>query len=94
MEPILRPFRNRLRRRLAFITDVIRKLVAILAPQAREVRSHKDVPVLRVNHVTVQTIMFRMREGARRSPVMTEGCKAGPEYARAVRRWGSLPGAT
>ena len=44
MEPGLRPFRNRLRRRLAFITGFIGKLLAILTPQVREVRSQRMCP--------------------------------------------------
>jgi hypothetical protein len=44
MEPVLRPFGNRLRRRLAFIADLIRKPLAVLAPQAREVRSQRMCP--------------------------------------------------
>jgi hypothetical protein len=44
MEPVLRPFRNRLRRRLAFITDSLRKLLAILKSQAPEVRSQRMCP--------------------------------------------------
>jgi transposase len=38
MEPVLRPFRDRLRRRLAFITDLFGKL------QVREVRSQRMCP--------------------------------------------------
>ena len=44
MEPVLRPFRNRVRRRLAFITDLCGKLLAILTPQARAVRSQRMCP--------------------------------------------------
>jgi hypothetical protein len=44
MEPVLRPFRNRLGRRLAFITDWLGKLLAILTPQAREVPSQRMCP--------------------------------------------------
>ncbi len=44
MEPVLRPFRNRLRRRLAFITDLLGKLLAMRTPQAREVRSQRMCP--------------------------------------------------
>ncbi len=44
MEPGGRPLRNRLRRRLAFITDWFGKIRAILIPQAREVRSQRMCP--------------------------------------------------
>jgi hypothetical protein len=44
METVLRPFRNRLRRRLAFMADLFGKLLAILIPQAREVRSQRMCP--------------------------------------------------
>lgn len=44
MEPVLRPFRNRLRRRLAFITDLFGKLLAILTPQARYFQSQRVCP--------------------------------------------------
>ena len=44
MEPVLRPFRNRLRRRLAFITDLFGKLLAILTPQARDFQSQRVCP--------------------------------------------------
>ncbi len=44
MEPVFRPFRNRLRRRLAFITDLFGKLLAIVTPQAQEVRSQRMCP--------------------------------------------------
>jgi hypothetical protein len=44
MEPGTRPLRNRLRRRLAFITDFLGKLLAILIPRAREVRSQRMCP--------------------------------------------------
>ena len=44
MEPVLRPFRNRLRRRLAFITDWFGKLLAILTPQARYFQSQRMCP--------------------------------------------------
>jgi hypothetical protein len=44
MEPVLRPFRRRLRRRLAFLSDLFGKLLAILTPQAPEVRSQRMCP--------------------------------------------------
>ena len=44
MEPVLRPFRRRLRRRLAFLGDVFGKLLATLTPQAREVLSQRMCP--------------------------------------------------
>ena len=44
MEPVLRQFRNRLRRRLAFIAHGLGKLLAILVPQAREVRLQRMCP--------------------------------------------------
>jgi len=44
MEPVFRQFRNRLRRRLAFIADLFAKLLVILIPQAREVRSQRMCP--------------------------------------------------
>lgn len=44
MEPILRQFRNRLRRRLAPVRDLLRKVLAILIPQAREVRTQRMCP--------------------------------------------------
>ena len=44
MEPVLRQFRNRLRRRLAFIADLFGKLLAILIPQAREARLQRMCP--------------------------------------------------
>ncbi len=44
MEPVFRPFRNRLRRRLAFITALFGKLLATLKPPAREFRSQRMCP--------------------------------------------------
>jgi hypothetical protein len=44
MEPGGRPMRTRLRRRLAFIADLFAKLLAILTPQAKEVRSQRVCP--------------------------------------------------
>jgi len=44
MEPGGRPLRNQLRRRLAFVTDLFRKLLSILTPQAREVRPQRMCP--------------------------------------------------
>lgn len=43
MEAILRPFRNRLRRRLAFMADWLRKVRAVLT-SGREVRSQRMCP--------------------------------------------------
>jgi hypothetical protein len=40
MEPVSRP----LRRRLAYISDLLVKLVAILTPRTREVRSQRMCP--------------------------------------------------
>jgi len=44
MEPVLRPLRNRVRRRLAFVADLCGKLFAILIPRAPEVRSQRMCP--------------------------------------------------
>jgi len=44
MEPVLREFRNRLRRRLVPLRDLLRKVLAILIPQAREVRTERMCP--------------------------------------------------
>ena len=44
MEPLLRPFGNRARRRLAFIADWYGKLLAILTPSSLEVRSQRMCP--------------------------------------------------
>jgi hypothetical protein len=44
MEPVLRLFRNRSRRRLAFMADSFRRLLAMLTPHAREVRSQMMCP--------------------------------------------------
>jgi transposase len=44
MEPVLLPFRRRLRRRLAFLGDVFGKLLATLTPPTREVRSQRMCP--------------------------------------------------
>jgi hypothetical protein len=44
MEPVLRPFCSRLRRRLAFIADLLRKLLVILTPEALEVPSQRMCP--------------------------------------------------
>jgi hypothetical protein len=44
MELDLRQVRNRLRRRLAFISDLFGKLLRILIPQAREIRSQRMCP--------------------------------------------------
>ena len=41
MDPVSRPFRNRLRRRLAFIANLYGKLRTILTQQDREVRSQR-----------------------------------------------------
>jgi len=44
MEPILGSFRNRLRRRLASIADLLGKLRATLAPQAQQIGSQRMCP--------------------------------------------------
>jgi transposase len=44
MEPLLRAFYNRARRQLAFIADWCGKLLAMLTPRAREVRSQRICP--------------------------------------------------
>jgi hypothetical protein len=44
MEPVLRPFRKRLGRRLASITGAFGKLRAILTPEAQEVRAQRMCP--------------------------------------------------
>ena len=44
MDPMLRPFRDWLRRRLAFMTNLFRKLRVILMPQAPEVRLQRICP--------------------------------------------------
>ena len=44
MEPVLGPFRNRLRRKLAFITDWFGKFLAAHTPHAREVQSQRMCP--------------------------------------------------
>ena len=44
MEPGLRTFRNRLRRRLAFITKLFAKLRAVSTPQARDAQSQRMCP--------------------------------------------------
>jgi transposase len=44
MEPVLRPLRNRARRRLAFVADWCGKVLTILIPRAREVRSQRMCP--------------------------------------------------
>jgi hypothetical protein len=55
MEPLLRPFRNRARRQLAVIADWYGKLLAMLTPRAREVRSQRMCPfcgLITPRHVT------------------------------------------
>jgi hypothetical protein len=44
METVIRPFRNRLRRGLALITEWFAKLLAILTPQAGEVQTQRMCP--------------------------------------------------
>jgi hypothetical protein len=44
MEPVLRSFRNRLRRRLIPVTGFLRKLLGMLTPRAQEVRSQRMCP--------------------------------------------------
>ena len=44
MEPILGSFRNRLRRRLAYVANLFRKLLRILIPQAQHVQSQRICP--------------------------------------------------
>ena len=44
MEPVSHPLRSRFRRRLAFMTDMFWKLLAIFRPPAREVRSTRMCP--------------------------------------------------
>lgn len=44
MESFLRPLRDRLRRRLAFIADWFGKLLAILTPRAPGVRAQRMCP--------------------------------------------------
>jgi ribosomal protein S27AE len=44
MEPVLRPFRNRLRRRLIPVTGLLGKLVEMLTPKVREVRLQRMCP--------------------------------------------------
>jgi hypothetical protein len=44
MDPILRSFRNRLRRRLAFLTTFLRKAGATLVPQVQEIRAQRMCP--------------------------------------------------
>jgi hypothetical protein len=44
MEPVLLPFRRRLRRRLAFLGDVFGSLLAKLPPRTQEVRSQRMCP--------------------------------------------------
>jgi len=44
MEPVLLPFRRRLRRRLAFLGDVFGKLLAVLTPPIPEVRLQRMCP--------------------------------------------------
>ena len=44
MESYVRPLRNRLRRRLAFIADGCGKLLAIFIPRARRVRAPRICP--------------------------------------------------
>ena len=49
MEPASHPLGSRLCRRLAFLTDMFWKLLAILRPPAREVRSTRMCPLVHVS---------------------------------------------
>jgi transposase len=44
MEPVLRPLRNWARRRLGFVANWCGKVLMILIPRAREVRSQRMCP--------------------------------------------------
>ena len=44
MEPIVRSFRNRLRKQLAFIADLSRNVRAMLVPRGWEIRSQRMCP--------------------------------------------------
>jgi hypothetical protein len=44
MQPIGHLFRSRVRRRLAFITDLLRDLPGTLVPRVREIRSQRMCP--------------------------------------------------
>ena len=44
MEPVLREFRNHLRRRLKQARDLLLKLLAILIPRAQQVRTQRMCP--------------------------------------------------
>ena len=44
MESFRRPFRDRLRRRLALIRDSFRKVLTTLTPQTREIRAQRMCP--------------------------------------------------
>jgi hypothetical protein len=44
MESVSRPLRSRFHRRLAYISDLLVKLVAIFTPRTREVQSQRMCP--------------------------------------------------
>ena len=44
MEPALRELRNQLRRRLAPARDLLQKVLAVLTPRMREVRTQRMCP--------------------------------------------------
>jgi hypothetical protein len=44
MEPVRRPSRNRLRTRLAFLTDLLGKLRTTLTPHGQQVQSQRMCP--------------------------------------------------
>lgn len=44
MEPVLRSVRKQLRKRLALLSDLLRKFRSQVTPQAREIRSQRMCP--------------------------------------------------
>jgi hypothetical protein len=61
MEARLRPLRNRIRRRFAYINGLFGKLAATLGPPTAEVRLQRMCPVLRLDNVTPQDLLPGMR---------------------------------
>jgi hypothetical protein len=57
MEPGFRCFRTRMGKKLAFVSDSFKKLLAAIKPVDREFRSQRMCPVLRVDYVTAQDLL-------------------------------------
>jgi len=62
MEPILRPFRRRLRRQLAFLSDLFGETAGDTHTTGPGSPIAKDVPVLRFDHAAPQNELHGVRQ--------------------------------